>query len=191
MRRRTLLVALAVLAGVLVVTGTPVLAGLAAVVAAGAIVFALWPEPPSRITRENFDRMRRRKLLVALAGLAVVVAARAVALWPEPPPRIAQENFDRIRIGIMRADVAAILGPDGDFKTRDCKRRDLCAMISGEAVATVEMQTWDTDTGRIDVYYSRRGTVAWAMYSVNRLPEAGPVENFLSRARYLWRRWLP
>ena len=136
-----------------------------------------------------------RWLLLTLAGLVVIALAEAVAIWPplwlEPPSPITQKNFDRIRIGMRRADVAAILGPDGDFKTRDCKRRDLCAMISGEAVATVEMQTWDTDTGRIDVYYSRRGTVAWAMYSVNRLPEAGPVENFLSRARYLWRRWLP
>ena len=86
MRRRTLLVALAVLAGVLVVTGTPVLAGLAAVVAAGAIVFALWPEPPSRITWENFDRTRRRKLLVVLAALAVVVV-----LWPRPD-RITQKR---------------------------------------------------------------------------------------------------
>jgi hypothetical protein len=43
--------------------------------------------------------MRRRKLLVAmvgLAGLAVVVAAGAVVFWPRPN-RITQENFDRIR----------------------------------------------------------------------------------------------
>src|SRR6516162_2477131 len=41
MRRRTLLV---------------VLVGLAVVVAVGAVV--LWPQPPSRITRENYDRIR-------------------------------------------------------------------------------------------------------------------------------------
>jgi hypothetical protein len=31
--------------------------------------------------------MRRRKLLVALAGLAVVVAVGAVALWPQSVPK--------------------------------------------------------------------------------------------------------
>jgi hypothetical protein len=34
-----------------------VLAGLAVVVAAGAVV--LWPRLPSRITRENFDRLKK------------------------------------------------------------------------------------------------------------------------------------
>ena len=40
--------------------------------------------------------MRRRKLLVALAGLAVVIAVRVVVVWPQPQPssRITRENFD-------------------------------------------------------------------------------------------------
>ena len=43
--------------------------------------------------------MRGRKLLVALAGLAVVVAAGLVVLWPRPiKPGLTQENFDRVRI---------------------------------------------------------------------------------------------
>jgi hypothetical protein len=142
--------------------------------------------------------MRGRKLrwlLFTLAGLVVIALAEAVAIWPplwlEPPSPITQKNFDRIRIGMRRADVAAILGPDGDFKTRDCTRGDVCATISGGPIATVEMQTWDTDTARIDVFYSRRGTVAWAMYSVNRLPETGLVDNLLWRAKRQWRRWFP
>ena len=44
--------------------------------------------------------MRRRTLLVALAGLAVVVAAGVVVLWPRPAPeQITRENYDRIRVG--------------------------------------------------------------------------------------------
>ena len=39
--------------------------------------------------------MRRRKLLVALAGLAVVVAAGAVVLWPHPV-RATRENYFHI-----------------------------------------------------------------------------------------------
>jgi hypothetical protein len=61
--------------------------------------------------------MRRRKLLVVLAGLAVVGAAGAVVLWPKPPSRITQENFDLIRDGMTRAEVEAILGPPGDQRT--------------------------------------------------------------------------
>jgi hypothetical protein len=79
--------------------------------------------------------VRRRKLLVALAGLAVVVAAVVVVLWPRPD-RITQENYDRIRVGglwgedwathdnrapvkkgMTRTEVEAILGPPGDYRT--------------------------------------------------------------------------
>jgi hypothetical protein len=38
--------------------------------------------------------MRSRKLLVALTGLAVVVAAGAVVLWPRTD-RITRERFDQ------------------------------------------------------------------------------------------------
>jgi hypothetical protein len=57
--------------------------------------------------------MRRRKLLVALAWLAVVVAAGVVVLWPREN-RITQENCDRIKEGMSQAEVEAILGPSGD-----------------------------------------------------------------------------
>jgi hypothetical protein len=59
--------------------------------------------------------MRRRTLLVVIAGLAVV-ATGAWLLWPRPE-RITQENCDRIRIGMSRAEVEAILGPPGDYRT--------------------------------------------------------------------------
>jgi hypothetical protein len=55
--------------------------------------------------------MRRRKLLVALAGLAVVVAAGAVVLLRSRPNRITRENCDRTKEGMSRA-VLAGLGPD-------------------------------------------------------------------------------
>jgi hypothetical protein len=62
--------------------------------------------------------MRRRKPLVALAGLAVVVAAGVVVLWPRTAPeRITRENYDRIRNGMSRAEVEAILGPPRDYST--------------------------------------------------------------------------
>jgi hypothetical protein len=53
-------------------------------------------------------------------GLAVVVAAGVVVLWPQPQPssRVTRENFDRIHDGMSRAEVEAILGPRGDYRTR-------------------------------------------------------------------------
>jgi hypothetical protein len=60
--------------------------------------------------------MRRRTLLVALAGLAVMVAAGVGALWPRPS-RVTGENFDRIEKGMSRAEIEAVLGPPGDYRT--------------------------------------------------------------------------
>ena len=61
--------------------------------------------------------MRRRKLLVALAGLAVAVAAGAVVLWPrtiDMSPGVTLHNFVRLKEGMTLSDVATILGPPGD-----------------------------------------------------------------------------
>jgi hypothetical protein len=62
--------------------------------------------------------MRRRKLLAALAGLAVVVAVGAVGLWPQSD-RVTREIFDRLRVGMPRAEVEAILGPPAVYSTRE------------------------------------------------------------------------
>jgi hypothetical protein len=53
--------------------------------------------------------MRRRKLLGAVAGLAVLVAVGVFALWPRTE-RVTRENFDRIKEGMSRAEVEAIHG---------------------------------------------------------------------------------
>src|SRR5262245_14338544 len=61
--------------------------------------------------------MRRRTLLVALAGLAVTVPVAAWLLWPGQD-EITPENYERIKAGMSRAEVEAILGgPPGDYRT--------------------------------------------------------------------------
>ena len=52
--------------------------------------------------------MRRRTLLVVLAGLALV-AATVILLWLPRDP-ITLKNFDRILKGMTRAEVKAIRG---------------------------------------------------------------------------------
>jgi hypothetical protein len=59
--------------------------------------------------------MRRRKLLAALVGLAVLVAVGVVVLWPRlQRDRIIRANSECFHY-ISRALVEAILGPAADF----------------------------------------------------------------------------
>jgi hypothetical protein len=66
----------------------------------------------------------RRKLLVALAGLAVVVAAGVVVfcilvvVQPAEPTRVTLKNAARIKPGMTLKSVEAILGPAGDYSTQ-------------------------------------------------------------------------
>src|SRR6516162_11708776 len=62
--------------------------------------------------------MRRRMLLVALAGLAVMlVVTGTTMLWPRPADPINFENFQSLRGGMTKAEVTAVLGPPGDYRT--------------------------------------------------------------------------
>jgi hypothetical protein len=64
--------------------------------------------------------MRRRTLLVAGGGLAVVVAAGAMVLW-SPTNLVTEENCKRIHQGMTRTQVEEILGPPGDYTTGPVK----------------------------------------------------------------------
>jgi hypothetical protein len=197
MRRRKLLVALAGLAVVLVVTGTTVVAGLGVMVAAGAIVFALWPEPSSRITSENFDRRRRRKLLLVLVGVAVVVAAEVVVLWPwrEPVSPITRANYERIQLGMSLAEVTDMLGPLGDRRTCDTEPDPAPPVGLPNAAPTRPghkfVALWDGDHASILVYVSPEDLVVGKQYlAVRPTSTAGPFNNFLWRAKRWWRHFL-
>jgi hypothetical protein len=86
-------------------------------------------------------------LLVALAGLAVVIAAGVVVLWPRED-RVTRGNFDRIRAGMSRAEVEAILGPPGDYTTGPLSIED-CRSISPWNVneSNGAPYEWMTDIG--------------------------------------------
>ena len=79
--------------------------------------------------------MPRRKQLVALMGLAVVLAAGVVVLWPAPKSRISIEQFDQIREGMTLTEVEALLGPPGDYRT-------------GPTVVTEVFSVWSPGLGR-------------------------------------------
>ena len=150
--------------------------------------------------------MRRRKLLVVLAGLAVLVAAGAVVLWPEPPSRITRENFDRVREGMTQAEVEAILGPPGDYRTRlgdtnydfaeegwrtDRDEYDPTIAtwrrpISGGSV----IADWVGDTIRVQVYADDTRGVALSS-AVERRRNGHALDDLLWRLKRKWHRWFP
>ncbi len=61
--------------------------------------------------------MRGRKLRWVVAGLAVaLLALGACVLWPRAN-RVTPEDFNRIKEGMNLAEVEAILGPPGDYRS--------------------------------------------------------------------------
>jgi hypothetical protein len=161
------------------------------------------------------DGMRRRTLLVALAGLAVVIAAGVVVVWQRPLSRITRENCDRIRLGMTRAEVEAILGPPDDYRTGHGESDfgdDSASRWVGdppgfqhwglgwfaypnfqpvEGVPTTGMQAnWFGDSCRICVVVDDAGRVRDSRVYNRRLTQ-GPLDNLLWRLKRQWRRWFP
>ena len=135
--------------------------------------------------------MRRRTLLVVLAGLAVVVAAVILLRLPRDP--ITWKNFDRILKGMTRAEVEAILGPpnltwDG---LNNLQEEDF------EPIPAIQPWGQETDLSppneeNGDFWLGNAGALAVtfeddrAVWKAWR-PHAGP----LTRLRRQWHRWFP
>jgi hypothetical protein len=146
--------------------------------------------------------MRRRTLLVALVGLAVVVAAVVVLLWPRAG-RVTRANRDRIRIGMSRADVEAILGPPGDYATV------LFCEGSGSAVDPREVYAeaarsfspvnardrdqacWCGNDCVIFIAFDVDGRVLGQSSMQPRIWDQSLLDNLLWRVKRQWRRWFP
>jgi hypothetical protein len=160
--------------------------------------------------------MRRRTLLVALAGLAVVVAAGAVALWSRAD-RVTRANYERIQIGMTRADVEAILGPPGDYRSGPGELAlfegddgtgenmiwmpdpatdiaDTSLNWSRMPIEQLEDQrlwaTWVSDSFGINISIDGSGGVV-GKDGLPRRTTRGALANLLWRANRQWHRWFP
>jgi hypothetical protein len=150
--------------------------------------------------------MRRRKLLAAV-GLAVLVATGVFALWPREN-RITREGFVlRIHYGMTLAEVEAILGPPGDYRTIRTVRpssyssTNLTPAIRGQVAYTREhifiseadfgkYLVWLCDEG--DGFIWLRAGVVWSKGFVPGEKVAqSPLDDLLWRAERLWRKWFP
>jgi hypothetical protein len=150
--------------------------------------------------------MRRWKLLVALAGLAVLVAAGAFVSRLRPD-RITQENVDRIRAGMTRAEVEAIFsGPPGDYRTVWTKTadKDFCygdvddmarefgkyTEFRADGSSDRYQGDWVGNEGFVGVVFES-GVVQF-LYSRRTVRiEQSPIDNLLWRAKRQWRKWFP
>jgi hypothetical protein len=133
--------------------------------------------------------VRGRKLLVAVAVLAVLVAAGASVLWPRPD-RITRENFNRIREGMTWAEVEAILGPPGEYRTKPLvvfevgSLEDFCELRE-------TLLRWSDDTNCLNVIFDPTGHVRRASDDVAFWFRPDPLELLLWRIERQSRKWFP
>jgi hypothetical protein len=141
--------------------------------------------------------VRRRKLLVVLAGAAVVVTAGAVVLWLFHQDGLAVENLNRVREGMSLAEVVAILGPPGDYSSADTfytkapepawqspiwgKPREHGTSIEG----------WLGDRAKVALNFDGSGRLVSGAYVPMRKVDHGIWGNLRWRLKRLWRRWFP
>jgi hypothetical protein len=138
--------------------------------------------------------VRRRTLLAALAGLAVVVAAGAVVLWPRPN-RVTAKNVERLRVGMTQNEVEAIIGLPGDHSTQETvvmpMTTESWSDVIGETNRNESKDRWIGDDTWVDVAFAKSGYVTWMQLGKRSVVDHGPLGNLLWRAKRQWHRWFP
>jgi hypothetical protein len=134
--------------------------------------------------------MRRRTLLVVLAGLAVVVAVGVVALWPQAVDRVTKESYDRIHAGMTRTEVEAILGPPGDYSSGPTSGGIDYGGILEARMRGSDAGSWNGDTGEILLTFDER-RVTTMHFGPNEVRRLRPFDTVLWRLKRLWHRWFP
>ncbi len=127
-------------------------------------------------------------------GLAVLLVAGAFVLWPRPD-RITRVNFDRIRQGMSLSEVAAVLGPPGDYTTAPRPLTEgftLVGVIDPEGKTIFLQRTnWSGDSGSIWIGFDSDGIAVFTAFTPPEHPNQGTLENLLWRAKRQWGRSFP
>jgi hypothetical protein len=147
--------------------------------------------------RMRLFKLPRKRILFPLVGLSGLFAA--FVLWPRPD-RITAENIRRIHKGMARADVEAILGLPGDYRTGPTNPdtslvgKPPFMDISGDhkdTRDTAELDEWKGDTALILLEFDGSDHLAQGLIEPAIRVEQGPLENLLWRAKRKWQGWAP
>jgi hypothetical protein len=138
--------------------------------------------------------MRRRTLLVVLAGLAAVVAAGVVVLWPQSAARITREDFGLIKPGMAKVEVEAILGPAGDHRTGDTRpdaSDNTSPRILGTPAEGISFWEWRSDTTFLLLGFDTEGRLTGGHHIPTQRVTDNPFVNLWWRAKGQCQKWLP
>ncbi len=148
-------------------------------------------------------RKHKWKLLGVLLAVSLLANVGGFFLWPRPD-RLTRKRCERIATGMSRADVYALLGPPGDYRTVETEvpfsadwgclvpsgpPRDVDTILAMMAPG-VETLTWRGDGGDIRVYFGPDGVVAREFMVMERV-EQSTLENLSWLAKRQWHRCLP
>jgi hypothetical protein len=104
---------------------------------------------------------------------------------------ITRENFGRFQIGMSRAEVEAILGPPGDYRTGPTTHADPGSwqIVVDGRMQDLRLFTWQADSAIVAVWFGQSDISEWkAFQPTARLPEPSVTETFLARVKRYWHR---
>jgi hypothetical protein len=134
--------------------------------------------------------MRRWKPVAVLVGL-VLVAGALILQARLVQNRITPANFARIHPGMTRADVEAILGPPGDFTTRESIILDPPSTDSRYWPAPRRVyEDWITDSNGVEIAFDPATGLVEEIGRLEVCQSDQPLyEVLLWRVQRLWHRW--
>jgi hypothetical protein len=133
--------------------------------------------------------MRKRTLLVVLAGVVVVVLLGCTGHFLlSPSGQATHDNFARLESGMSLAEVESILGPSGDQTTGPAFKVLRGRLDEWPPPGTTVVE-WESDDSWITVAFDVSGREVAAVYSRMARNQQGPLDNLLWRAKRQWHRW--
>lgn len=141
--------------------------------------------------------MSRRRRIAFLTVVVIALCGFAFAFRPSES-RVTRENFDRIRKGMSRAEVEAILGTPGDYRTGPMQYDPMTMLMDGSEYWRSELMAiseWQGDEGTILVAFERStgspGGALLAEWGEVTEPQANPIRRILWRVERLWKKQVP
>jgi hypothetical protein len=136
-----------------------------------------------------------RRTWLAIAGVVLTISASLLVLRPNPDARISRENYERIKEDMTKAEVEAILGPPGDYRSMPVDYTlnladGFCEGPDSRSYS-VENHSWKGDRSTISVDYNYLGKVIHSHRADVLEPTPGPLNVLVWRTKRQWRRWFP